>query len=137
MLKLLQNVGYVLIFFTAGLTSCVNLKHVNDFSSTSLNSLKKFEEINYSFKQNCFDNCQNIKIQNLNLNSDECDCASNVKADSITLIIYSSLRGYLDGLTKLSKNDVTNYKMDAFTTALTEGNFGAITVQKGGIKHIV
>jgi hypothetical protein len=130
MTKRLQKFGFALILLTLGLSSCVNLKHVNDFSSTSLKSLKKFEDINYSFKQNCLDNCQDNKIHNLNLNAEDCDCVLNDKADSVTLLIYSSLRGYLDGLTNLSNNDLTSYKMDALTKALTEGKFGSITIEK-------
>lgn len=130
MTKQFQKFGLALILLTVVLSSCVNLKHVNDFSSSSLKSVKKFEEINYSFKQNCLDNCQDKKINDLRLKAQDCDCKLNEKADSITLLIYNSVRGYLDGLTSLSDNDLTSYKMDALTKALTEGNFGSIKIEK-------
>lgn len=130
MIKQFQKIGLALILLTVGLSSCVNLKHVNDFSSSSLKSIKKFEEINYSFKQNCLDNCQDKKIDDLSLSSIDCDCKLNEKADSVTLWIYNSVRGYFDGLTNLSDNDLTTYKMDALTKALTEGDFGSIKIEK-------
>jgi len=130
MTKQFQKLGLALILLTVGLSSCVNLKHVNDFSSSSLKSIKKFEEINYSFKQNCLENCQDEKIKNLSLNAKDCDCKLNEKADSVTLLIYNSVRGYLDGLTSISDNDLTSYKMDALTKALTEGDFGSIKIEK-------
>ena len=96
MTKQFQKFGLALILLTVVLSSCVNLKHVNDFSSSSLKSIKKFEEIKFSFKQNCLDNCQDNKINDLNLKAQDCDCKLNEKADSVTLLIYNSVRGYLD-----------------------------------------
>jgi hypothetical protein len=130
MTKQSKKFTLVLILLSLGLSSCVILKHVNDFSSSSLKSIKKFEEINYSFKQSCLDNCQDKKIKDLNLNANDCDCKLNEKADSVTLLIYNSVRGYFDGLTSLSNNDLTSYKMDALTKALTEGDFGSIKIEK-------
>uniref|UniRef100_UPI0040475111 hypothetical protein n=1 Tax=Roseivirga sp. TaxID=1964215 RepID=UPI0040475111 len=130
MTKQFQKIGLALILLTVGLSSCVNLKHVNDFSSSSLKSIKKFEEINYTFKQNCLDNCQDKKINDLSLSTKDCDCKLNEKADSVTLLIYNSVQGYLDGLTNLSNNDLTSYKMDTLTKALTEGDFGSIKIEK-------
>lgn len=130
MTKQFQKIGLVLILLTVGLGSCVNLKYVNDFSSSSLKSVKKFEEINYSFKQNCLDNCLDKKINDLSLSTKDCDCKTNEKADSVTLIIYNAIKDYLDGLTNLSNNDFTNYKFDALNKALTEGDFGSIKIEK-------
>jgi len=130
MTKKIKKIGLGLILLTVGLSSCVNLKHVNDFSSSSLKSIKKYEEINYSFKQNCLDNCQDKKINDLSLSAKDCDCKLNEKADSVTLLIYNSVRGYLDGLTNLSNNELTSYKMDALTKVLTEGDFGSIKIEK-------
>ena len=130
MKKQFQKFGLALILFAVGLSSCINLKQVNNFSSSSLKSIKKYEEINYSFKQNCLDNCIDKRIIDFSLNAKECDCKLNEKADSVTLLIYNSVRGYLDGLTNLSNNDLTNYKMDALTKALAEGDFGSIKIGK-------
>jgi len=110
--------GLVLILFGLGISSCVNLKHVNEFSVSSLASLSKFEEIDYSFKQNCLENCLDKKIDSLVIKQISCNCATDEKADSVTLIIYQALKGYFDGLTHLSNNELTTYKMDALNSSL-------------------
>ena len=113
-----------------GIESCVNLKHVNDYSAASLKSISNFEGIGYSFKQNCLDNCREKKMNDLVLSAETCNCDANQRADSVTLLIYNSLRGYLNGLISLSNNDLTNYKTDALTLSLTEGSFGSLNIAK-------
>lgn len=123
--------GILLLFLTAGLSSCVNLKSVNDFSSSSSKGIKKFEDINYSFKQHCIDRCQFEAIRKFEIKREtECDCDDYKKADSVTLVIYNSIKGYFDGLTNLSNNDLTDYNFDALKKSLNEGKFGDIEIEK-------
>ena len=105
-------------------TSCANLKKVNDFSSSSLQSIKNFENIDYSFNQACNDAGKLERIRNAQfvLDTSKFDCGSNRIADSITLVIYNSIKGYFDGLTNLSNNDLTNYKLDTLATAFIKAN---------------
>jgi len=134
MIKLFLKVSLPIFLLVAGLSSCVNLKHVSDFSSSSLKSIKNFEEIDYSFKQNCLDNCQDQKINKLMLSSHDCNCEADEKADSITFLIYTAVKGYLDGLTNLSGNNLTNYKMDMLTKALTKSDFTTIKLEKAHVE---
>lgn len=116
---------------TAGLSSGVNLKSINDFSSSSSKGIKNFEDINYSFKQHCIDRCQFEAIHKFEIKRDtECNCYDYKKADSITLVIYNSIKGYFDGLANLSNNDLTDYNFDALNKSLTEGEFGDIKIEK-------
>ena len=133
MKKLLKQFGIALITIIA-FSSCVNLKHVNDFSSTSSESIKLFEELDYSFEQSCTDNCTTKKINELKIDSDECDCNLEKVADSITLKIYSSVNGYFEGLSKLSDNELTTYKTEDLEIALIEGDFGSITIEETQVK---
>ena len=111
-------------------SSCVNLKHVNTYSSESLTGVQYFETLNYSFQQSCLDKCFEEKINALEFLNQNCDCKQEKVADSITLKIYGSVFGYFDGLTNLSDNDLTSYKTDALSNALSEGDFGSITIKK-------
>ncbi|AWH86520.1 hypothetical protein HYN59_16015 [Flavobacterium album] len=114
------------ILLLALMSSCVNLKHVHDFSSSSLKSINEFEEINYGFEQICIDNCKNKDIKRLLLDdTSHCDCANEIKADEVTMLIYNVVVGYFDGLSKLSAEDLTNYKTDGLAKAL--GDAGAET----------
>jgi len=116
------------------LASCVNLKHVNDFSASSVSSLTSFESINYSFRQNCTDQCFLDNIISLAMDPDNCDCILEAKADTITLAVYFAVKGYFDGLASLSQNELTRYNTAALKKALTEGSFGAINVNKGHVE---
>ncbi|WP_152596259.1 hypothetical protein [Algibacter lectus] len=111
-------------------SSCVNLKHVNTYSSESLTGVQYFETLNYSFQQSCLDKCFEEKINALEFLDQNCNCKQEKVADSITLKIYASVFGYFDGLTNLSDNDLTSYKTEALSNALSEGDFGSITIKK-------
>ncbi|WP_075341443.1 hypothetical protein [Tenacibaculum agarivorans] len=132
MKKQLQQLGVLLIIIVT-FSSCLNLKHVNDFSTASSESIKSFETLNYSFKQSCIDKCISKNINALKINSNECNCALEKVADSITLKIYASINGYFKGLSKLSDNELTAYKTEDLETALIEGDFGPIKIEE---KHV-
>ena len=101
-----------------------------EFSSTSLQGIQSFEELNYSFKQSCIDKCINDKINNLEFDAEDCNCNLEAVADSITFKIYKSIYGYFEGLSKLSNNELTSYKTEDLEFALTEGRFGSLTIDK-------
>lgn len=129
MKKKLKNFGITAIAVVV-FSSCVNLKHVNDFSSSSLKGVKSFKELNYSFKQSCLDKCIEENINNLLIKTKECDCKQEKIADKLTGKIYSAIYGYFDGLSKLSDGKLTSYKTKDLESALTEGYFGSITIKK-------
>ena len=116
------------IFLVTSLTSCINLKKVNDYSAQSLKTLKKFEGVSYTFTKSCKNRCEIQQLEKQQLFQEECDCKENVEADSVTLVLYNAISGYFAGLTKLSANELTTYKFD--TTALTEGKFGDVTIDR-------
>jgi len=113
------------------ITSCVNLKQLNSYSSASLNAIKKFEEINYSFKQHCLNKCYSNALETFEIKKDtnsHCDCERYGQADSVTELIYCSIKGYFEGLTNLSNNDLTTYHPDAMKKSLTQGQIGDISL---------
>lgn len=134
MIRLIFKIFLSVFLLTGGLQSCVNLKHINNFASSSLHSVKNFEEIDYSFKQNCLENCQDKKINELNLRSQDCDCKADEKADSITFLIYKAIKGYFDGLTNLSNNNLTNYKLNVLTKPFTERDFKSVKIGKAQVE---
>ena len=113
-----------------GLSSCVSLTHVHNYASSSLESVKKFEVINYSFEQACLENCQEKKITDFILSSQDCNCEAEERADSVTLLIYKAIRGYFDGLSNLSNNTLTNYKTNALSKSITELNVTSVQIDK-------
>lgn len=123
--------GFVLLLLTIGLISCINLKTINDYSASSSKSIKNFEDINYSFEQHCIDKYQFEALRSFEIKrAIECNCDDYKKADSVTLLIYNSIKGYFDGLKNLSNNDLTDYNFDALRKSLTEGGFSNIKIEK-------
>lgn len=119
-----------LLLLTVCVLGCTNLKHVNRYATSSLDGLQKFEEIGYGFKRHCLNNCRENAFHNLDLRSGTCDCKMDQQADRATLKIYRAIKGYLDGLGKLSDNGLTEYKLDALSEALTAGEFGDLHLEK-------
>ncbi len=130
MLKKTFPIGLLLIFII-GLNGCVNLKSVNNFSSMSYNGINKFEDIDYSFKRHCMDRCRFEFSKKLDIEREVlCECDMYIKADSVTLLLYTAIKGYLEGLTNLSNNELTSYNFDAAKKALTNDALGNIKIEK-------
>jgi hypothetical protein len=126
--KILQKTSVFLLWLL--IASCVNLKKVNDYASTSSKNIKKFEELEYSFVKACNDKCVIEQLDKKQFMKNNCDCKVSSEADSVTLVLYNAIKDYFGGLVKLSGNDVTSYKFDAVTKALKEGNFGDVKINK-------
>jgi len=130
--------------------SCTNLKSVNQYSTNSLSATKKFEEIPYTFSQHCRDRCRIAAIDSFKIYREiKCPCDQYKRADSVTQLVYRALRGYFDGLTRLSKNQLTNYQIDRLKKAVQDDaadsqaqfNAGRILVHRQnyreGIQHLL
>ncbi|NNE78405.1 MAG: hypothetical protein HKN31_15185 [Pricia sp.] len=115
-----------IVLFALILGSCVNLKHVGEFSKTSVESIDEYDALPISFLQICVEDCEQKHIQNLQIHDTSCDCKQNKKADSITQVIFNGVRDYLIGLTDISQNKLTNYQTDDLTNALGTGDFGPL-----------
>lgn len=110
------------------LFSCVSLKQVNELSKSSLSGVKKYENLALSFETACSEHCRIDKLQKLEIDFENCDCSEDAVADSVTLIIYNAVKYYFDGLSKLSDNELTSYKLDELTAALSENDFGDVSI---------
>jgi len=122
---------FIVFVILALLSSCTSLRAVNNFSSVSSTGLSKFEEIPNSFTRHCLERCVSENIRKLEIKrTADCDCSNYQKADSVTLLIYLSIRGYFEGLTDVSANDLTHYKLDDLSASLTAGTFGDIKIDQ-------
>ena len=112
------------------LSSCLNLKAVSDYAGNSTESLKKFDDLGYSYTQACQEKCTLAQLNKGALQRDDCDCDGEKTADSVTLVLYRAVKGYYEGLAKLSDNQLTSYKFDGLKKALKEGDFGGVKLNK-------
>lgn len=113
--------------------SCVNLKTLSSYSENSVEAIKKYDKIGFSFKKVCEKNCE------FKTNSDEkaiatrlgkgyipikkisdCECDKYIKADSSFNKIYFASYQYLEGLKKLSSDEILTFKYDTLSKALKE-----------------
>ena len=110
------------------MTGCTNLKQVQQYSSKAAQSVRHFEAIQYSFTQSCQERCVTAQLEKKALSRTDCDCQLEQRADSATLLLYSAVKAYFDGLARLSGTEVTDYSFTPLATSLTAGNFGAVQV---------
>jgi len=116
------------------LCSCVNLKHVTEFSKSAIESVETFEAISPSFYGVCLKDCRSKNIAALNIHKTDCDCSENEEADRITALFYHGLQGYFYALANISDNQLTNYQTDGLTSAISTGNFGSIQVSEADVR---
>lgn len=91
------------------------------------------DELGYSFTTSCNERCEAIQLEKLQLLKTDCNCRPERSADSITQAIYRAVKGYFEGLEKLSDNQVTNYKFSNLAKAIKEGDWGGITINKSHV----
>ena len=115
------------------MSGCVSFQKVNDYAASSLKSLKKYDEIGYSYTRACRDKCNMEQIRFLRLSKDVCACGTEKTADSVITVLYNSVKGYYDGLNKLSANNLTSYKTEALTKVLKSGQFGDLKIEKAEV----
>jgi hypothetical protein len=115
----------------AVLAGCINLKHVNEYSDHAVAGIGKFEEVDYGFSQYCRERCEWAAIDSLKiLRGLDCQCDLYRRADSVTQILYGAAAGYFDGLSRLSKNNLTRYHFDPLKKALKEEDLDVFQVKK-------
>lgn len=115
-------------------SSCINLKHIAEFSESSLESIEHYEKLPSNFYQRCSADCEQKSIRQLTIHDIQCNCAQDKRADSITTAIYKSIHDYLSILKDMSANKLTHYQTQDFSDALSTGEFGPIKLNEDDIK---
>lgn len=123
-----------LVAVTLSMGSCVNLKHISEFSEYSIEGIEQFETLAPSFSEVCQQDGRQESIRKFDIHRADYDCGQNQKADSITEVINNATKNYFYGLLDLSQNDLTNYRTDGFTEALATGDFGPIKLNETDVK---
>lgn len=95
-------------FFVLFFSGCVSLNNISTYAGASLTGIKYFNDLNYSFEQNCLDKCRFDSAINRKISPKlNCDCAKSSKADSVNQAIYNVVVSYFSGLAELSDNHET------------------------------
>ncbi|TXE11436.1 hypothetical protein [Algoriphagus aquimarinus] len=126
-----RSVVLTFITFPLFISSCINLKTVGDYSAISIESIRNFEEIDYSFLQHCLDRCTDEAIQTFEIKrAQDCSCELYQEADSVTQVFYNSIEGYFQGLGNLSQNELTQYSSNALIGTLTADELGPVKIEE-------
>ncbi len=126
-----KSVVLTFITFPLFISSCINLKTVGDYSAISIESIRNFEEIDYSFLQHCLDRCKDEAIQTFEIKrAQDCSCELYQEADSVTQVFYNSIEGYFQGLGNLSQNELTQYSSNALIGTLTADELGPVKIEE-------
>ena len=126
--------GILLTLIALAATGCVNLRHIAEFSEASQEGMVQYEELTPSFSGICRQDCQQEQVRKMDIRQADCACAENQKADSITRVIYATVSDYFQGLSDLSQNELTAYRTDGFTQALTAGDFGPLKLEESDVR---
>lgn len=116
------------------LGSCVNLRHIGEFSETAIDGIGQYETLATSFSEVCLQDGRQESIRTFDIHSTDYDCVQNQKADSITQVIYKATRSYFYGLSDLSQNELTKYRTDDLTQTLATGDFGPVKLNETDVK---
>lgn len=129
----MKRMFLISLLFSQVISGCTSVRRINDYSTSALKTLKKYEELGYTFGKACRNACYIEQVRKLKLIGGDCPCAAEQTADSVTSVLYNALKGYFDGLVKLSSGDVANYKTQALTKELKNGNFGDLKIDKSEV----
>jgi len=122
----------VLVFCINGLfavllfAGCVDLNQVNGFAAASSKAAQEYESLPVNFRRLCLDKCTETDIKNQKLNPPACDCRDAAMADSVDDLFYNRVEAYLDGLVRLSADNLTNYNVDTLAENLAGKNWGGL-----------
>lgn len=113
-----RSLPALLVFF-AGLTSCLNLQNVHQFSEEALESAATFQQVELTFQQLCkkkhlMEAIRHSAVQR----SYEGNCKVHFAADSAILKMQQVVTDYLNGLFLLTANKRITYALDPLAEAI-------------------
>ncbi len=132
--RITKNLCYWMLPCIVMTTGCANLRSVNAFSSEAALGLSKYEDLSSGFTKTCEQNCIDGQIRSLKVTPFVCDCKAEVKADSLTRLIYQTTLIYFEELMVLSGAELTELRTTPLTELLSEGSFGPVTLNREQVR---
>lgn len=114
--KLLMALVIVLLFFQ----SCVPLAEVHDYASSSVLALNKINNIDYTFRDYCRQDCELQQLRSGEIQpSFACSCTeAATNADTAVQKIYLTVKAYLTAIDSLSNNKNFSYNVTDLSKSL-------------------
>jgi hypothetical protein len=115
---------------------CISLKPITELTGKSLTSLAIYEEVPVTYSAFCEERCQFNLIRRNQVVRDtaiNCDCKLFASADAATTKVYKALTAYFKSLQEISAGKLTTYDTKALNSALVEGKFASLTIDKNTV----
>lgn len=111
---------FVILSFSPFLFSCVSLKEVNQYAASSVTSLNKINDINYSFSDYCQRDCELQQLRSGKIDTlFKCNCEPlAAKADEAVQKIHYTITSYLRAIEQLTNNKGFTYDVSNLSAAL-------------------
>ncbi len=114
-----MKIGFYCLVAALALSGCINLRHIDAYSASALASVNQLNEFDDGFTQHCRDRCRFNAIDSFKIYRKlNCPCKDYERADSVVRILVKATATYFIGLSQLSKNNLTHYRVDPLKKAL-------------------
>lgn len=115
--------------------ACLSLKEVNEYAATSVVSLNRINELNYSYSEYCRRDCEFRQMQKGEIDTFyNCVCTPiAAKADSTILLIHQTLLRYLQAVEKISNNQNFRYDVSGFAGAIQQNSLLRLSEQQTSV----
>ncbi len=127
------SIFYLLILFCG--SGCLSLKEVNEYAATSVVSLNRVSELNYSYSEYCRRDCELRQLRQGEIDTlYNCSCtAIAAKADSTILMINHTLLAYLQAVEKISNNQNFRYDVSGLSGAVQQNSLLKLNNQQTSV----
>lgn len=126
---------FFLIVFFWMLYGCVSLNEVNHYATTSVESLNKINNVDYTFNNYCTKDCELQQLRSGEIDTlFHCDCEEPAaKADEAIQKIHLTVTSYLSAIAQLSNNKNFTYDVSNLTGALQQNPLLKLTDEQASI----
>jgi len=114
---------FVLVVFLPFFQSCVSLNEVHNYATTSVEALNKIDDIDYTFSDYCWRDCELQQLRTGEIKPDfTCGCSgAATSADEALRKIRLTVTTYLIAVASLSNNKAFSYDVSDLTEAVQKG----------------
>lgn len=132
---MLRKILSLLLFAFSVLSGCAPFSEVHKFATSSAEALNKINEVDYTFKDYCHQDCE---LQQLRLGEIKpffnCNCEeAATNADTAVQKIHHTITAYLQAVAQLSNNSDFSYDVSGLTQALQKSTLLQMTEKQMGI----
>jgi hypothetical protein len=108
----------IFLIITYLLSGCTSLSPIRTYTLSSQKGLEAFRSLNYNFEYNCLATCRDRDVEAFRLSSAICDCSDSKQVDSLNLLVYHTIHGYLLVLSQLAGEDASTLPIPALSESL-------------------